>query len=234
MLSTTLPTPDGVNILQHSPQLTAFLNHATNGRHVVPIGRLDKDSHGLLLLTTDEKMTGYLLRPSSTTRGSILEKEYLVTTRRRVSDRQLEQLRHGVNIKVANWKNARESVKTRQCTIHRVPRAEEAGEAPRVAALPAPSPEASKSSSTVLRFLLREGKNRQIRKMLGALSHSVVDLQRTRFGSISLGQLQAGQACLLDEEEMQEILEAVKHAREMGVGVHAVAGPTRSGTSCGL
>ena len=196
VLSTTLPTTDGVNILQRSPHLASFISNETNRRFVVPIGRLDKDSHGLLLLTTEESITGKLLRPSSTPEGSLLEKEYHVVTNRKVKEADLIKLRSGMAISVPNFNRPRKQVVTRPCVVENL------------------IPWDAKDRS--LRFVLREGKNRQIRKMLGALGYSVVDLKRVRFGPVQLGDLAEGHAELMTDRDAQRLLNiSALDSREM-------------------
>lgn len=70
--------------------------------NVFPIGRLDKDSEGLLILTNDGRITGPLLNPESTH-----EKEYEVTVDKRVTGMFLQKLEHGVNIEGYVTKRAR-------------------------------------------------------------------------------------------------------------------------------
>ncbi len=125
-------------------------------RFVVTIGRLDKDSTGLLLLTTNESITGALLRPGE--EGSALAKVYMVETRKRVQTSFLETLRSGVELSIRDWGD-KEKVVSKPCVVERVP---------------------AQQGCNLLRFELREGKNRQIRKMLGSGGHAVKRLCRTR------------------------------------------------------
>jgi pseudouridine synthase len=183
VVSTTLPSKDGINILQHSSRLRNFLQ-LTAGLPVVPIGRLDKASRGLLLLTTDTTLADILLRPSigDIGSGSAIEKVYHVTTARRVPEQVLHKLRKGVNIRVRNWSRGAIQLTTLPCSIERL------------------------KHRNGLVFQLREGKNRQIRKMLGEFDHRVVDLFRVQFGSVKLCGLREGEAELLSPLEVQELL----------------------------
>lgn len=144
VLSTTLPTDDGVNILESSAELNASILETTGGKYVVPIGRLDKDSHGLLLLTTNKRITGKLLRPTKA-QGSEIEKEYHVQTTVKVKDEHLVTLRSGMEISVRK-KGKRDRIKLLPCVVERL--------------------EPSDPCSKALRFILQEGKQRQIRKMV--------------------------------------------------------------------
>lgn len=164
VLSTTLPTPHGRSIMDALSQAQRDRLHSiTGGRFVVPIGRLDKDSTGLLLLTTNESITGALLRPGPN--GSPLRKVYDVQTRKRVQTAFIERLQKGgVELLIRNWGREKKVATSLPCDIERL-------------------------SERVLRFTLREGKNRQIRKMLGSGGHAVSKLHRVAFGPVELGAL---------------------------------------------
>ena len=196
VLSTTLPTSDGVNILQHNTTLARQVALTAAGRPVVPIGRLDKASRGLLLLTTDAALCARLLRPGRGVEGSSVDKEYHVVTRRRLADSELASLAAGVEISVPK-SGASARAATRACVVERLQADGWAVALDRGVdilartAQPDNNSRASRSDesdesdefdesdeSRSLRIVLREGKNRQIRKMLGALGHSVDDLFR--------------------------------------------------------
>lgn len=148
---------------------------------MVPIGRLDKDSTGLLLLTTHESITGALLRPGVD--GSPLTKVYLVETRKRVQTSFIEKMREGVELSIRDWGDKEKCV-TKPCVVERL-------------------------SERVLRFELREGKNRQIRKMLGSGGHAVKQLCRIAFGPIQLGDLPVNELSLLSEAEVESLLKPI-------------------------
>jgi 23S rRNA pseudouridine2457 synthase len=225
VLSTTLPSADGVCIMESlSSAAKAVLRKHAPERFVVPIGRLDKDSHGLLLLTTDESITGPLLRPSTTTEGCLVEKVYEVKTRRRVSDKQLEQLRCGIDIRIRNWSNPKDLVRTLPCIVDRVrvnvdsaPSSVPTTTSSTAAVANAATNNATKRESAggILRFVLREGKNRQLRKMLGTLGHAVIDLKRVQFGPVKIAGLKPGELQLLNETEMGDMLRLLSEVKEI-------------------
>lgn len=84
-------------MITHSPQNDEeSIEEAVRGKtkdDVFPIGRLDKDSHGLIILTNDGRITGKLLSPEREH-----EKEYIVTVDKPVTGRFLKQMEHGVDI----------------------------------------------------------------------------------------------------------------------------------------
>ncbi len=152
---------------------------------VFPIGRLDKDSSGLILLTNDGRLTHRLLHPSFEH-----EKEYLVTTYGKIDDLALEQMSRGVRYTMGegpktssrptrspapapsrtvsqNPLQKKKFVQTQPCEIRRV-------------------------SSDTFRIILTEGKNRQIRRMVEACGHGVKKLKRIRIEHIMLGEMPDG------------------------------------------
>ena len=145
---------------------TVFELVADCPQKVFPIGRLDKDSSGLLLFTSDTTLTARLIGEDSD-----CEKEYYVKTVSPIDDDDLERMRRGMTILGEMTKPA---VVVRQ------------------------------SGSSFL-ITLREGKNRQIRRMCESVGNRVKSLKRIRFGDILLGDLPLGQWRLLDAEEKKSL-----------------------------
>jgi 23S rRNA pseudouridine2604 synthase len=117
---------------------------------LAPLGRLDQDSHGLLILSEDGVLAKALIGPAST-----LDKEYLVRVAGPVTDAKLAKLRHGLALDGRQLKPAKVTL---------------AGE-------------------QRLRFILAEGRNRQIRRMCDLVDLMVTDLYRLRIGPLRLGNL---------------------------------------------
>lgn len=151
------------------------------------VGRLDKDSTGIILLTSDGRVNNALLSPSTKK-----EKTYEVVLDKTPSDEDIEKLKNGVVIQTTvqrdNKANRDITVKTLPCFVKRI------------------GPDTSKK----LQFTLTEGRNRQIRKMCSALGYTVVDLHRTMFGGISLKGVSKGNWKELTENEMFIIQKAIK------------------------
>ena len=135
-----------------------------------PVGRLDRNTTGLLLFATDGALGNQLLHPSH----HVL-KQYLVRVKGTPTRHETHLLRTGVRIETGKNKRA----VTQPAEVELL----EAGE------------------TALLRIGIREGINRQIRKMCAAVGHEVVDLHRTDFGPISLGDLPSGQWRLLTADE---------------------------------
>ena len=148
---------------------------------VYPVGRLDRDSEGLLLCTNDGDFANRISHPSSH-----VSKTYRVTVRPPVSDRQLETLRAGVVL---------DGRATAPCDVTVL--TEEEGR-------------------VVLRFVLGEGRNRQIRRMCEAVGLEVARLKRTAVGSLSLGMLPQGKWRMLTDQEVRGLLSESQHGPAKG------------------
>lgn len=138
---------------------------------VYPVGRLDKDSEGLLLLTNDGAFANLLTHPKHS-----FAKVYRVTVRPAVSDEILDELRNGIEI---------DGRKTAPCDVSVI--TEEEGR-------------------VVLEFILREGRNRQIRKMCDAVGLEVARLKRVAIGPVKLGMLQTGKSRQLTDNEIKKLI----------------------------
>lgn len=120
---------------------------------LAPLGRLDKDSRGLLILSTDGVLAKAVIGPTSA-----IDKEYLVRIEGQLNGRRLKRLRHGLSLDGRVLKRARVDV----------------------------------IEPNLLRFVLTEGRNRQIRRMCELVELRVVDLHRVRIGPLTLGDLPEG------------------------------------------
>lgn len=144
-------------------------------KDVYPVGRLDEDSEGLLLLTNDGSANRRLL-------GQGIEKTYWVQVEGSISDANLDPLRKGLTIKV------------NKVLYHTLPaRAKVLEGAP---ALPERNPPVrfrANIPTSWIEVVLREGKNRQVRKMTAAIGFPTLRLVRVRFGKLDLGKLQPGE-----------------------------------------
>ena len=134
---------------------------------IYPVGRLDKDSTGLLLLTNDGRMHLKLSHPSFDH-----EKEYDVLVARPLSDGALRRMAEGMPIL---------NTRTRPAEVRRL-------------------------GERRFRIVLKEGRNRQIRRMVSRLGNEVVDLKRIRVAHIRLGRLAEGAWRYLTDAETQALL----------------------------
>lgn len=149
---------------------------------VFPVGRLDADSEGLLLLTNDGGMTHRLTHPSFG-----VEKEYFAEVEGEPAPGAIRRLREGVELEDGTTAPAR------------------------VAAL----------APNVLRLVIHEGRNRQVRRMCAAVGHPVVRLVRTRIGPVTDRSLEPG--------EWRDLAPAEVRALEEAAAGQTAPGPPRVG-----
>ena len=135
-----------------------------------PVGRLDSDSEGLILLTNDGGLTQRLTHPSFG-----VEKEYLVSVEGEVRPGSLRTLRQGVDLEDGRTSRAK----------------------------------VSQISPGLLRIVIHEGRNRQIRRMCEAVGHPVTRLVRTRIGPLSDSTLAPGEWRDLERSEVRLVEAAV-------------------------
>ena len=136
-------------------------------RRLYPVGRLDADTTGLILLTNDGELAERLTHPRHG-----VDKVYRVRVQpTRVAPEALKALREGVDL-------------------------EDGRTAPARARQPAPG---------VLEITLREGRKRQVRRMVEAIGHRVVELERVAFGPLGLRGLEPGQSRRLKKAEVERL-----------------------------
>jgi len=133
---------------------------------VFPVGRLDQDTSGLLLLTNDSDFSDYVSSPESH-----VPKTYLVKASRLVTDEELDQLRHGLQLVDGP---------TRPAVVERVRDSEK---------------------YSFFEITITEGRNRQVRRMVEALQAKVLKLVRVRIGDIRIGDLQIGTTRPVTDQE---------------------------------
>ena len=160
-----------------------------------PIGRLDFDTTGLLLFSTDGELGNGLLHPRHH-----VEKRYLALVNGKPTPEQLAQLEQGIQLDDGMTAPAKASLvegaeAKRALSMLEVPPAvpdhEPNGSVPspqRAAILRKRS-----QQRAVVRVVLREGRKRQVKRMLSAIKHGVLALHRDSFGPIELGDLPRGQ-----------------------------------------
>jgi 23S rRNA pseudouridine2605 synthase len=151
------------------------------GVRVYPVGRLDRDSEGLLLMTNDGDFSNAMMHPAAH-----VPKRYRVTLRAAAEDEQLLPLREGVMLDGKKTLPAEVFVVTKESG--------ENGVAPR----------------TVIEITIYEGRNRQIRRMCEAVGLEVIRLKRVAFGGIKLGMLPPGKWRHLEPKEVRTLVQASK------------------------
>lgn len=153
------------------------------------VGRLDLHSEGLLILTNDRSLTGRLLHPSH--RHS---RNYFVLVAGRVLEEHLERLRSGINIRLKK----KGFYLTEPCEVSQLED---------TAKKSVPIDFVHPEWETWLNFSLREGKNRQIRKMCKEQNLRVRRLVRVSINNLRLGDLQPGEVREFSGQELFRLLD---------------------------
>jgi 23S rRNA pseudouridine2605 synthase len=153
---------------------------------VYPVGRLDAESKGLLLLTNDGDLTNRLTHPRYG-----VSKTYRAVVDGSVNPKELEQLEKGI------WLADKQGqgFKTGKSFIKIIKRMRE---------------------KSVLEITIREGRNRQVRRMLAGVGHKVKDLTRIKMGPLTLEGLAPGQFRELTPREVKELQRLARGDREKG------------------
>ena len=162
-VTSTTDASDKSNIIR-------FMNHP---KRIFPVGRLDKDSEGLILLTNNGDIVNKILRSSNNN-----EKEYLVTVDKEITYEMIRQM--GVGIRILNEV-------TKPCFVRQ-------------------------EGQRRFRIILKQGLNRQIRRMCESLGYKVKTLKRIRIMHIQLGNLALGKWRYLTPAEMDQLERALENA----------------------
>lgn len=163
-ITTTTELSDKSNII-------SFINHPTR---IFPVGRLDKDSEGLILLTNDGDIVNKILRS-----GNQHEKEYVVTVHKTITSDFLKKMANGVDIL---------GEKTKKCVV-------------------------KQESGKRFRIILKQGLNRQIRRMCEVCDNEVVSLVRVRIMHIKLDNLKSGKWRYLSAVELEALEKRIQHSQ---------------------
>jgi 23S rRNA pseudouridine2457 synthase len=156
---------------------------------VYPIGRLDSDSEGLLLLTDDKSLTDFLLNPANKHK-----REYLVQVEGIPEKRDLEKLKHGIVLKDRKTLPAEAEIISNPNLPPRYPSIRFRKNIP----------------DCWLKIILTEGKNRQVRRMTAAIGFPTLRLVRVRMENIKIGNMNPGEVRALDEKELAGLIKIKK------------------------
>ncbi len=160
-----------------------YVVHPADSR-LFPIGRLDYETSGLLLLTNDGELTNRLTHPRFG-----VEKTYRALVRGRVDEAELERLGKGLFLVDRKGGETVGASRTAPVIVRIVHRARD---------------------KTMLDLVLKEGRNRQVRRMLVQVGHPVIRLERTHMGPLKLKGLARGEWRELSRQELGSLRKAVK------------------------
>jgi len=166
-----------------------FIPHAlSKGERLFPVGRLDADSTGLLLLTNDGDLAHQLTHPRFG-----ITKQYRVTVAGLATTEQIQQLRKGMYLMNPDGTGGKTSTRAAMESVRIIKR----------------FVDRARGDRTLLGVTLREGKNREIRRMLARVGLKVRQLERVSIGPLHAADLKPGQAKLLGKKDVQKLRDAV-------------------------
>ncbi|KPK00387.1 MAG: pseudouridine synthase [Desulfobacterales bacterium SG8_35] len=167
-----LHKPAGFLSTVHDPQgrpIVTDLIHNVKER-VYPVGRLDQDTEGALLLTNDGELAQKILHPSHE-----VKKTYVARVKGNPDTKKLESLAKGIDL---------EGRKTWPADIKVL---------------------CAEAQATTIKIVIHEGRKRQVRKMFEAVGHPVLQLKRTAYGQLELGNLEPGKYRFLSPEDIKKM-----------------------------
>lgn len=176
---TTTSDPEGRrNVLDLVP------HSLRRDERLFPVGRLDGDSTGLLLITNDGDLAYQLTHPKFG-----VPKEYRVLTAGLASDEQLQKLRAGMYLVTPTADGTKSSKKASMESVRIIKR----------------FVDRARGDRTMLSVTLREGQNREIRRMLARVGLKVRELERVAIGPLRAPELKPGQAKLLGKKDVEKL-----------------------------
>jgi 23S rRNA pseudouridine2605 synthase len=144
---------------------TVFDNLPDDLPRVISVGRLDLNTEGLLLLTNDGELARFLELPATG-----WQRRYRVRVNGKVSEKRLESLKNGITVEGVRYKSIEAKLES----------------------IPEDERQINAGANSWISVSIREGKNREIRRVMEALGLRVTRLIRTDYGPFSLGKMQRG------------------------------------------
>ncbi len=139
---------------------------------IFPVGRLDYDTQGLLILTNDGELANKLINPKSD-----VEKEYIARVKGKLGIKAIQTLMKGVQL---------ENYFTKPSIVEVISHDK-------------------MHDSSLVKIIITEGKNHQVRNMLDAVGHPVKKLTRVRFGNVTIDDLAKGEYRSLKPHEVKQL-----------------------------
>lgn len=180
MILIALNKPAGIECTAAKDVKDNIVDFVGLDKRVYPVGRLDKNSEGLILLTNNGDIVNKIMKASA-----CHEKEYIVTVNRDITDDFIYKMSNGIHLRdTRNGKVILDTV-TRKCKVNKI-------------------------NNRTFGIILTQGLNRQIRRMCRELGYSVVTLKRVRIMNILLGSLKTGQYRKVTDKEYAELLRSIE------------------------
>lgn len=187
--------PAGVYTTMSDPQgrpCVADLAPTERFPGIYHVGRLDRDTTGLLLFASDGELGNQLQHPSHH-----VDKTYIAQVEGALSATQVRRLRDGIDIKVGN--RIRKTAPAR-VDVMSWDDLQRAGFDLRESCLMR-----KRAGTSFVRVVIHQGMKHQVKLMFGAVGHRVVNLHRTAFGNLSIGDLKLGSWRRLSEQEIERL-----------------------------
>lgn len=172
--------PPGVICTTDRREKRNIVDYVGYPTRIYPIGRLDKDSEGLILMTNIGGLVNKMMRAAN-----YHEKEYLVTVHKPVTEAFLERMAKGVRIRKEEKGEVLLDAMTRPCQVEKL-------------------------GKYSFRIILTQGLNRQIRRMCEALGYQVTHLKRVRVLNIELKGMHPGTWRKVTDKELKQLLELLR------------------------
>ncbi len=163
---------DVISTADEPGKRVAVVDLVDSQARLYPVGRLDADSTGIILLSNNGELANRMTHPRYG-----VKKTYRVGLVRRINDAELRSLETGVRL---------DDGPTAPAEVRRI-------------------------SERSFDISIREGRNRQIRRMAEAVGNEVVELKRISIGHLKLGRLGVGKYRLLDEQEVARLWKDAEH-----------------------
>ena len=179
MILIALNKPVGIECTAAKDVTDNIIDFVGFDKRIYPVGRLDKNSEGLILLTNNGNIVNKIMKASN-----YHEKEYIVTVNKDITDEFIKKMSEGVHIsEIRNGKVILDEI-TRKCKV-------------------------KKTGKRSFDIILTQGLNRQIRRMCKELGFRVITLKRIRIMNIKLGELKTGAYRRVTDEEYRELLKNI-------------------------
>lgn len=148
-----------------------------SNKRLYPVGRLDYDTTGLLIVTNDGELSNLIMHPKNE-----IEKEYIAKVEGIIKSDDIHKLLNGINID--GVKCIPKKVKLKHYD--------------------------TKTNTSLVRIIITEGKNHEVKKMFEEIGFKVEKLKRERIAFLTLGKLQSGEYRKLNPKEVKDLLKLIK------------------------
>jgi len=207
-----LNKPIGITCTAESEVKGNIIDYMKYPQYIFPVGRLDKESQGLIIMTNDGDLANEILESEN-----MHEKEYVVKVNRTFDDNFIKQMAEGVEISgnessgvkrisdefgICKIKDGKEILDEVNVVILKDLKQNKINKNNSVRTRPC---KVNRIDKNTFNIILTQGLNKQIRKMSGALGYKVISLERIRLMNIKISGIEVGKWRELYEEELRNL-----------------------------